>query len=382
MPPRPTLRLTAPEDALAALRALLPGPVAPCRLPVDQALGLVLAGDLRAACPVPARPLARRDGWAVEAAATLGAGPYAPAPLPAPPAPVAAGEPLPPGADAVLRDFDLEAAGPLAAALRPAAPGEGVLQPGEAIAAGTLIRAAGQRLGPRDLPALAALGLAEVAVRRPRLGWIATGAEIVAEPARDTLRPLLAALAAGALLSPLPSCPDDPDAIAAALREAAPRHDLLLLAGGSGEGASDRSAEGLALAGRVALHGIGMRPGMTAGLGQVAATPVLLLPGLAEDALAAWLLLGRPALATLAGAAPPTRMRARLAAKLASAVGLLDWVPVQLDAEGRAHPLAIGALPAGALAAADAVLAIPPGAEGHEAGAEVALDPIWTARCP
>ena len=80
----------------------------------------------------------------------------------------------------------------------------------------------------------------------------------------------------------------------------------------------------------------------------------------------------------LAGRAPPPR-RARLAAKVASAVGLLDWVPVRQDADGLAHPLAIGALPAGALAAADAVLAIPPGAEGHEAGAEVTLDAIWTA---
>jgi molybdopterin molybdotransferase len=182
-------RLTPPDAALAALRAAIAGPVAPRRLPAAEAVGHVLAAPLAAAAAVPDRPAAARDGWAVAAADTLGAGPYAPAPLPAPPARVAPGEAMPAGTDAVLLPFDLDAEGPLPQALTALAPGEGVRRPGEEIAAGTLLRAAGERLVARDLPALAALGIAEVAVRVPRLAWIA------GDPAGAALHPFVAALA-------------------------------------------------------------------------------------------------------------------------------------------------------------------------------------------
>ncbi|MCO6414959.1 molybdopterin biosynthesis protein [Siccirubricoccus sp. KC 17139] len=369
------LRLTAPEAALARLLALAPTPVAPLLLPVAEALGLVLAEDLRTAAPVPPVPVARRDGYAVAAAETLGAGPYAPLPLATPPRAIGIGDPLPPGCDAVLPGFDLLPDPPFPQALQPAAPWDGVRRPGEEIAAGTRLRAAGEVLAPRDLPALAALGLDRVAVRRPRLGWIATGAEMLADPARDRLRPLTAALAPEAALRPLPPVPDAPDAIAATLRAAAPAHDLLILAGGTGEGQADDSAAGLAAAGRLVLHGLGTRPGMTAGFGEVAGRPVLLLPGQQEDAIAALLLLGRPLLARLAAARPAAPRRLRLTRKIASAVGLAEWVPLREVAPGQAEPLAVGSLPAAALAAAAALLLVPPESEGFEAGAEVAALP-------
>lgn len=369
------LRLTDPAAALETLLALASGPVAPCRLPVADGVGLVLAEPIVAQGPVPAAPVAARDGWAVAASATDGAGPYAPAMLPAPPARVASGDPLPPGADAVLAPFELSVDGPFAAAVAVVAPGDGVRRPGEEIAPGTLLRDSGARLRARDLPALAALGMAGVTVRRPRLGWIAAGDEIAADPARDTLGALVAGLAPLAGFQRLPPVPDEPVAIAAALRAAAASHDLLVLAGGTGEGPSDRSAEGLRAAGTLRLHGIGARPGTTAGFGTVEGRPVLLLPGRAEDALAAWVLLGRPLLARLAGESLPPPLRARLARKVASTVGLAEIVPVRL-ADGVAEPLAVGALPLGALSATDALLIVPPGAEGHDAGTEVDLIPL------
>ena len=333
------LRLTAPEAALARLLALLPGPVAPCRLPVAGALGRVLAAELVAPGPVPAAPMALQPGWAVAAAETLGAGPYAPVLLAAPPARVAPGDLLPPGTDAVLPPFALAQDGPFAQVLEPVAPGEGVRLPGEEVAAGTVLRRAGERLAPRDLPALAACGIAEVAARVPRLAWRGEAA----------LRPLLAALVA---------------AEGAAPGEAEP--DLVLLAGGP---------EALG-PGEVLLHGLGARPGMAVGLGLSGDIPALLLSARAEEALAGWVLLGRPALRHLAGAPPPPPIRARLARKLASAVGLLEIVPVRLLAPDLAEPLAVGALPSGLLAAADALLLVPPGIEGYEAGNAVELQPL------
>ena len=371
------LRLTALEDALAEWLALL-APVAARAVPAAWAVGRVLAGDLRAPAPVPAAPVALRDGWAVAATETLGAGPYAPVPLPAPPPRLRPGDALPPGTDAVLPGFDLDADGPFAQVLQPVAAGDGVRRPGEDIPAGTLLRAAGERLRPQDLPALAALGLREVAARVPRLAWIATGDGIAADPACDTNGVVLAALAAaeGAEWTALPPLPADPAAIAAALRAAAATHDLVLLSGGTGEGPEDRSAEALAAADRLLRHGIGARPGTTAGFGVVGGTPVLLVPGRTEDALAAWLLLARPAIAALSGRAGAPAPRARLARKVASFVGMAELVPLRRDDAGRADPLAVGALPLGAVAAADAVLVVPPGSEGYEADTEIPILPL------
>ncbi|MBK1661312.1 molybdopterin-binding protein, partial [Paracraurococcus ruber] len=335
-------------------------------LPPAAAIGHVLASPLLAPGPVPPAPVALQDGWAVAAAATLGAGAYSPVPLPAPPVRVAAGEALPPGTDAVLPDFALEAAGPFAQALEPVAPGEGVRQPGEEIAAGTRLRAAGERLAVRDLPALAACGIAEVALRIPRLAWIEAG------PVQPGLAPLLAALVAaeGAELRRGDAAPGLAEALRAAAGE-----DLVLLAGsvGPGETTGEDAAAALGKAGRLVLHGIGARPGQAAGLGAVAGTPVLLLPGRAEDALAAWWLLGRPAVRALAGAEAPPARTARLARSVPSAVGLLEIVPLRLEPAGLAVPLALGAVPLAALSAADALLLVPPGSEGYEAGQEVPL---------
>jgi molybdenum cofactor synthesis domain-containing protein len=366
------LRLTDPAAALEVLLSLVVAPVAPTRMPVADAVGWVLAEPLVAHHPVPALPVAARDGWAVTAADTDGASPYAPAVLPTPPVRVAPGDRLPAGADAVLAPFELSEDGPFATTVAAIAPGEGVRRPGEEIAPGAVLRGTGERLAARDLPALAALGMMEVPVRRPRLGWLATGDEIVADPARDTLAWLLASMASAAAFQRLPPVPDEPGAIAAALHAAAAAHDLLVLSGGTGEGRDDRSVEALRAAGTLRLHGIGARPGTTAGFGTVDGRPVLLLPGRAEDALAAWVLLGRPLLARLAGESLPQPLRATLARKVASTVGLAEIVPVRL-AGGLAEPLAVGAVPLAALSAADALLIVPPGAEGHDAGAEVDL---------
>jgi molybdopterin biosynthesis enzyme len=166
--------------------------------------------------------------------------------------------------------------------------------------------------------------------------------------------------------------PDRAAAIAQALREAAPGADLLLLTGGSGQGEQDAGAAAIAMAGRLLCHGSAARPGRTAGLCELLGRPVLLLPGRAEDALAAWWWLARPALRRLAGATDQPPLRLRLAGKVASAVGLAELVP--LAADGR--PLAVGALPLAALVAAAAILEVPPESEGLPAGTEVEAFPL------
>ena len=365
--------LTALDEATALLLAGIAA-VAPSSLPLAEAIGCVLATPLQATAPVPPCPVARWDGWAIAAADTLGAGPYAPAVLPMPPPLLQPGEALPQGTDAVLPRPDLVRDGPFAQVLDAVAPGTGVRAPGEDAAAGTLLRAAGERLSPLDLPLLAALGVTEVAVRRPRLGWLAIGDEILADGVRDTLFAACAALAqaAGAVLVRLPPAPDDAATIAAALRSGADGCDLLLTVGGTGAGARDVTATGLRSAGRLLVHGIGARPGMSAGFGAVGGQPVILLPGTPGDALAAWLLLVRPALAALTDVPPAPPLHARLARKVTSTVGLVELAPLRRLADGRVEPLATGALPLHALASG-AVLILPAASEGAEAGAEISM---------
>jgi molybdopterin molybdotransferase len=318
---------------LAALtRGLVP--VAPRAMAPAAALGCVLAEALRAPCPVPAWAVALRAGWAVVAAETLGAGPFSPLPLATPPRRVAAGEALPEGADAVLDPFGLEGEAPFAMAVQEAAPGDGLRGAGEEIAAGATIRAAGERLRAPDLPALAAIPVTAVRVRVPR---------VAVEHADTAIAALLGAWVR---------------ATGGELVAAAP--DLLL---------TDQS--GLA----EAVTGLGARPGMAAGIGRRDGVPAVLLPALAEEAVAAWLLLGLPALRILAGAATPG-LRLRLARKVASTVGLAELVPLAVDTEGLAVPLATGALPLAALAGARAVLVVPPGAEGYEAGSVIEALPL------
>ena len=191
------------------------------------------------------------------------------------------------------------------------------------------------------------------------------------------LRTAAAAARDGATLARLAPVPDRPAAIAAALRAAAGAHDLLLLAGGTGDGPDDRSAAGLAAAGRLHVHGIGMRPGMRAGIGDCAGTPVLMLPGSVADMLATWILLVRPALGALTGAPPPPEQRARLTRKIASTVGLAELALLATTGTAEAAPLAIGDLPLHAWLAADRLLVVAGATEGYEAGSEVGLVPLW-----
>jgi molybdopterin molybdotransferase len=344
MPRQRLARLTEPQAARDALCAPL-RPVAPRRVPPAAALGLVLAEDLRTPAFVPAGHLALADGWAVVAAETQGAGPYAPLSCAA--TPVAAGELLPRGCDAVLPPEAHDGM----AATEEAIPGQNARGPGEDLTAGSLIAAAGTPLAPRHLPALAAADATEVAVRVPRLAWIEAGAE----PALfDLLAPLITA--EGADLSPRDELAEAADA------------ELILVAGGTGEGKNNASALTLAEVGRCAGHGLAMAPGMSAGWGEVAGVPVVLLPGRVEDGYAAWLALGRPALRALAGTADPPPRTATLTAKVASRVGVAEWVALRGGA-----PLATGALPLSALAALDGLWLVPAASEGQEAGAVIAL---------
>ncbi|QXM25816.1 hypothetical protein KO353_06345 [Elioraea tepida] len=145
-------RLRGLEEARAWLAALGLGAAAPA--PAAPALD----ADLVVERPLPAVLTARRSGWAVPAEATLGASPYGPVPLPGLRL-VAAGEPLPPGTDAVLPPEAGTEAGPWVEVTASVAPGEGVVPASGHLAVGQVLARAGSVASP--LARLLAAGEAE-----------------------------------------------------------------------------------------------------------------------------------------------------------------------------------------------------------------------------
>ena len=288
----------------AMVTQLAAGPV-----PLDEALGRVLAAPATAAADLPPRARARVDGYALDAAATFGAGPYNLLELrldaAGPATRIAAGEPMPPGTDAVLPFAAASTGDSTLEIAEPVAPGDGIEPAGSVWRQGGMVVPAGRRLAPLDLARAAEAGLGELTVvPAPQVRVLVRGAKgptTAADPLLPLLRGLLArdgGVADGAVVA---------EGLGDALQRAAAA-DLVLVAGRSGTGADDDSMAALAAVGRDDAHGLAIAPGGTAGLGRLGNVPVILLPGEPLACLAAYeLLAGR-------GGAAPGRPAARAAA--------------------------------------------------------------------
>jgi molybdopterin molybdotransferase len=165
--------------------------------------------------------------------------------------------------------------------------------------------------------------------------------------------------------------PDDPDSLRAALREPA---DVVLVSGGSSVGQEDHMPRLLAELGELAIHGIAMRPSSPTGMGRIGKRLVFLLPGNPVSCLCAYDFFAGRAIRALGGRSrdwPHPRVRVRLARKLVSTVGRVDYARVQLRGD-EAEPLAIsGASLLSSTTRADGFVIIPADSEGYPAGAEV-----------
>jgi molybdopterin molybdotransferase len=358
-------RLTPLDDVLMRLDALVQ-PVPPRAVARDAALGRVLARDL-AVTARPGVPLALRDGWAVSAGLTTDASAYAPSLLPAATR-INVGEPLPAGTDAVAEIDGIVIRDDRPQAIAMIAAGDGVLPAGADADRHAALLHEGKRVGKIASAVLAAAGIARVHIRDP-------GVRIVkARPGPDTIIDAACDLVARAVTAEGGRALVGADMeLADALQDA--RADAVIAIGGTGGGRNDASVSTLARLGRLEVHGVALSPGETAAFGEVRTRPVLLLPGRIDAALAAWLLLGAPMLARLAGRREQARgVSATLARKVASNLGLAELIPVRLR-EGKAEPLGSGYLPLQAIAQSDGWILVAADREGHPAGATVMVRP-------
>src|ERR671932_2020830 len=269
-------------EALAAWRAGCAGAGCPervdtLRLDLADALGHVTAAPVWAARSSPSFDASAMDGVAVRAADTVGASESTPVWLDADAYVVVdTGDPLPEGFDAVVMREHVHYDGARRAQLRSAvAPYQHVRTIGEDVSATELLLPEGHRLRPVDVAAAAAAGATDVLVRRrPVVAVLPTGDEIrpvgtaaAAGVILDTNSLMLAAQAeaAGCAAWRTEILPDDPDTIAAAVRDAAARSDLVIVCAGSSAGRDDHTAGVVERLGTLAGHGVAGRPGPPGG---------------------------------------------------------------------------------------------------------------------
>ncbi|PWE32459.1 molybdopterin molybdenumtransferase MoeA [Maritimibacter sp. 55A14] len=315
---------TPVETALARLRAGLSPVVGQETLPVDAALGRVLA-----AAPVARRSNPPAANSAVDGYGFAGGAPEGAQDLPLVSGRAAAGVPfdgavppghairiltgaaLPEGVDTVVLEEDVRSDGTRVAFRGPVRRGANTRAAGEDVVAGTDLLPAGRRLKPQDIALLAATGVAEVALRaRLRVGVLSTGDELrplgaAAGPGQiyDANRPMLLGILDrwGHAPVDLGHVGDDRAALRDRLETAAGRVDAILTSGGASAGDEDHVSALLGEAGALGTWRIAVKPGRPLALGLWQGVPVFGLPGNPVAAFVCTLVFARPALSLLAG---------------------------------------------------------------------------------
>jgi putative molybdopterin biosynthesis protein len=332
------------------------------RVPLDAALGRVLAADIISPVDVPSFDRSNVDGFAVVAEDTFGASEEVPRSLrlgeetihtgvvpmtvvrPGEAVSIATGGMVPRGADAVVMVEHTEVRRHELRIARAVTAGSAVSFAGTDITAGETVLRQGQLLTSRDTGVLAAIGVAEVDVwRRPIVAILSTGDEIIApgepmQPAKvydsnaqvlaDAVREL------GGEPKRLGITHDDVDALRARLQHALECADVVLLSGGTSKGAGDLSYRVVAELRDpgIVAHGVALKPGKPICLAATRGRPVVVLPGFPTSAIFTFHEFVAPVLRLQAGRGPHERtvVQARLAVKVNSEIGRTEYLLVGL----------------------------------------------------
>lgn len=346
-------------------------PLAEEPVPLDAALGRVLAQDVIAPVDVPGFDRSNMDGFAVRAEDTFHASEERPRTLhlnnellaagklprlgvvPGTATAIATGAVIPRGADAVVMIEHTDAADDQLLVRRPVSPGANISFTGTDIGRGETVLRRGQLLTSRETGVLAALGLAQVGVvRRPRIAILSTGDELI--PPGGALRPGLvfdsnATVLADAVRElggepvPMNIVPDDRAALEREVHRAL-SCDVVLLSGGTSKGAGDLSYRVVAGLGQpgILAHGVALKPGKPLCLAAIRMpptptageriVPVVILPGFPTSAIFTFHEFVGPVIRCLAGRpqAHPQRVMARLPFRVNSERGRTEYLLVSL----------------------------------------------------
>ncbi len=399
--------LTSAEEALSKLEDYCKiEPVGVEEVSLLEAYGRVLAQDVVSAVDVPGFDRATMDGYAVKASDTFGAKEDSPITLrvtgvsqpgdksasqvgSGEVVEVGTGASMPRGANAVVMVEYTQSSGDTLNVFRAVSPGENVMSAGSDIMTGELVLRRGQRVSPREIGVLAAVGIKSIKVyRKPRVAVISTGNELV-RPGEEIGHAQIydinsSSIAASVLENggvPLePSIVrDDPKMIKQAVTDALQQADLILTSGSTSAGAGDilyRIIGDLGSPG-ILVHGLSVKPGKPTIIAAVDGKPIIGLPGYPTSALMIFHLVVVPIVRRMAGL-PETReaplVAAKTAARIFSEKGRRELLPVHIISSRQGYvvyPVGLGSGAISSMALADGYIDIPKNQEFLDDGEAV-----------
>lgn len=373
-------------------------------VPIADALGRVVAEDVRARLDQPPESVSAMDGYALRAEdaksapVTLRVIGEAPAGHPFSGS-VARGETVriftggivPEGADSIVIQENVEANGQAATLREPAILGRHIRRAGLDFTKDDVLAPAGHRLRARDLALLAAGDVAEVPVRRrPRVALIATGDELSRPGALRKAGGIVASstYTLSAMIRNWGGAPEDlgifPDRIEAfqELPEKVRGFDAVVTMGGASVGDHDLVRHALAPQGfQLEFWKIAMRPGKPLIFGRLGAIPFFGLPGNPVSSFVCAILFLKPAISAMLGEHTTTHLRsARTARVLAANDARQDYIRARLafrDGDWWAEPFDLqDSSMQRVFAAADGLIVRAPHAPVATVGAQVAVLPL------
>ncbi|MBI4258590.1 MAG: molybdopterin molybdotransferase MoeA [Thaumarchaeota archaeon] len=374
------------------------------QVPIMNALGRVLASDVKSKVDIPPFDRAAMDGYAVVAEDTFGSSSTNPLMFDIAgrvdiggkakvrggrgrAVSIVTGAPIPPDTDAVIMlEYTRKPKELTVEILKAVTPGDNVSRKGEDVQKDSVILRRGTVLKPQDIGMLAGIGSTTVDVVLPPLvGVLSTGDELTQlgdalEQGKiyDVNRPVSLSLIRemGCIPMDLGICRDDPKAVATALREGLSKADVLLVSAGTSVGERDivpSIVNSLGSPG-VLVHGVAIRPAVPTGLAVIDGKPIVLLPGFPVAAMVAFDAFVKPLLNRLLGseATPIPKVKARMLRRVPSHGGLRAYARVKVRRDGDnyvAEPLRVsGAGVISSMVKADGLLIIPEDKEGVEEG--------------
>lgn len=307
------------------------------RVPLDDALGSVLAEDIISRLDIPAWTNSAMDGYAARGADVRGASESNPVRLrvvehlPAGQFPARAigrgecariftGAPLPEGSDSVIRQEDTDGGAETVTIVKDRDVGVNIRRVGEDIRKGTTVLSGGTELGAAHLGVLASLAVAHPLVyRRPRIAILGSGDEIVDvdQPEEILSGRKIASSNTHTLVALVRQAGGEPVNLGiagdtpASLREHLKRAmdcDLLVTTAGISVGEHDHVRSVLEeLGAELRFWKLRMRPGAPVGFGLLGGMPWIGLPGNPVSTMVTFELFVRPAIRKMMGQALPFR---------------------------------------------------------------------------
>jgi molybdopterin molybdotransferase len=206
------------------------------------------------------------------------------------------GAPLPPSANAVLKQEEATVEDGRLDGIA-TDPGTYVYERGSNVASGERLFDAGERLGPEDAILLGDLEIERVSVReRLSVGLLATGTEIHEGRTSDLDSPMLAGLVRswGHRATHEGTVPDDLDRVTERIDALASDHDVVMTTGGTSVGDKDHVVQALSSLGDVRFHRVRLRPGKPIAVAELEDAIAIAIPGKPVGAHVVASLVARP----------------------------------------------------------------------------------------